>query len=251
MGEAVEKSTDKADDQKSEKMNKEEKEEKDLDIKKSPAKRGRKPKVPKQILPPPPSPSPPPPSQPTETLVKQKDVKVADDCNDDDFDNKQSEDTQTKMPAVEQKVINDPPVKPMKEPQIKLKPVEISLTAMPMSKALQIAAEGIDVIKETSSATEKESKPKRPRKAKEGSPPPQSPPIAVATEKGTEKLAKKLSDKLHEKGRSNEKQQVSEDLRNNENKKDELNEAVLQDQEKPIMLKKEPSTLRSSKDKIE
>ena len=264
--EAVEKSTDKADDQESEKMNKEEKEEKDLDIKKSPAKRGRKPKVPKQILPPPPSPSPPPPSQPTETLVKQKDVKVADDCNDDDFDNnesvrttrrsasmhnKQSEDTQTKMPAVEQKVINDPPVKPMKEPQIKLKPVEISLTAMPMSKALQIAAKGIDVIKETSSATEKESKPKRPRKAKEGSPPPQSPPIAVATEKGIEKLAKKLSDKLPEKGRSNEKQQVSEDLRNNENKKDELNEAVLQDQEKPIMLKKEPSTLRSSKDKIE
>merc|ERR1712111_148625 len=120
-------------------------------------------------------------------------------------------------------------------------------TAMPMSKALQIAAEGIDAIKETSSATEKESKPKRPRKAKEGSPPPQSPPIAVATEKGIEKLAKKLSDKLPEKGRSNEKQQVSEDLRNNENKKDELNE----DQEKPIMLKKEPSTLRSSKDKIE
>merc|ERR1712113_1239151 len=74
-----------------------------------------------------------------------------------------------------------------------------------------------------------------------------SPPIAVATEKGIEKLAKKLSDKLPEKGRSNEKQQVSEDLRNNENKKDELNE----DQEKPIMLKKEPSTLRSSKDKIE
>jgi len=93
--EAVEKITeeDKAEVQDNEKVEEEEK--KDPEVRKSPAKRGRKPKVPKQILPPPspspPPPPPPPPPQPKETLDEQKDVKVADECNDDDdLDNNES-----------------------------------------------------------------------------------------------------------------------------------------------------------------
>ena len=272
--EAVEKITEKAEvqDEKVEEEKEESlKEKKDPEVRKSPAKRGRKPKVPKQILPPPSPSPPPPPPQPKETLDEQKDVKVADECNDDDdFDNnesmrttrrsatmhKKSEDTQTDIPAVGP-VINDKPVKPMKEPQIKLKPVEISLTALP--KGLQIAAEGnsrsstssYDDIKEAPSATENESKPKRGRKAKEGSSPPQ-PPIAVAAavapEKGIDKLAKKLRDKLPEKD-CDEKQQISEHPRNME-KKEELNEPVLQDQG-PMLLEKELPTLKGDKDKIE
>ena len=199
-----------------------------MEVKKSPAKRGRKPKVPKQI----PPPFSPPPAEPIVPEVKKAD-KVEDDAIDDDQESNETlprttrrsqakspkKSEESSLPSEIQTVnVNDGKSQAkaslaIKEPQVKLKPVEISLTAVPIPKDLQLtigASKSSKVEKELkeTAVTDNEIKPKRGRKATVAS---SSPPRitteapTTVSEKSIDKLAKKLRDKLPEKSEDKEK----------------------------------------------